>query len=165
MLVEPQIPPNTGNVIRLCANTGARLHLIGPMGFPLNDAKMRRAGLDYHERCLAQTHVDWTSFLDAARPPKVGRLDSQPRRPPRSSTAPLSPEIGSFLDPKPRASRQFSGTGSQKSGCCDCPCDLAIEASTSRMRWRWWLMRRFGRLGCPRARQMIHRLPLATRAS
>ena len=70
VLVEPQIPPNTGNVIRLCANTGARLHLIGPMGFPLNDAKMRRAGLDYHERCLAQTHVDWTSFLDAARPPK-----------------------------------------------------------------------------------------------
>ena len=96
---------------------------------------------------------------------RVGRLDSQPRRPSRSSTAPLSLEIGSSLDPKPRASRQFSGTGSQKSACYDCPCDLAIEASTSRMRWRWWLMRRFGRLGCPRARQMIHRLPLATIAS
>lgn len=96
---------------------------------------------------------------------KVGHLDSQQRRPPRSSTAPLSPEIGSFLDPKPRASRQFSATGSQKSGCYDCPCNLAIEASTSQTQWRWWLMRRFGRLGCPRASQMIHRLPLATRAS
>lgn len=69
VLVEPQIPPNTGNVIRLCANTGARLHLVGPMGFTLNDAKMRRAGLDYHERCLAQTHADWASFLIAAEPP------------------------------------------------------------------------------------------------
>lgn len=69
VLVEPQIPPNTGNVIRLCANTGASLHLVGPMGFPLDDAKMRRAGLDYHERCLAQTHADWSTFLTAEQPP------------------------------------------------------------------------------------------------
>ena len=69
VLVEPQIPPNTGNVIRLCANTGASLHLVGPMGFPLDDAKMRRAGLDYHERCLARTHADWSTFLTAEQPP------------------------------------------------------------------------------------------------
>jgi tRNA (cytidine/uridine-2'-O-)-methyltransferase len=49
VLVEPEIPPNTGNVIRLCANTGARLHLIEPLGFRLDDGKMRREGLDYHE--------------------------------------------------------------------------------------------------------------------
>jgi len=49
VLIEPQIPPNTGNVIRLCANTGAQLHLVEPLGFPIDHAKMRRAGLDYHE--------------------------------------------------------------------------------------------------------------------
>jgi tRNA (cytidine/uridine-2'-O-)-methyltransferase len=49
VLVHPEIPPNTGNVIRLCANTGAQLHLIEPLGFPLEDSKMKRAGLDYHE--------------------------------------------------------------------------------------------------------------------
>src|ERR1700712_392874 len=59
VLVEPEIQPNTGNVIRLCANTGARLHLVKPLGFPLDDAKMRRAGLDYHEFANLQVHEDW----------------------------------------------------------------------------------------------------------
>jgi len=72
VLVEPEIPPNTGNVIRLCANTGARLHLIEPLGFPLDDTKMRRAGLDYHEYAQMHVHADWDSFIaketpDAAR--------------------------------------------------------------------------------------------------
>ena len=68
VLVEPEIPPNTGNVIRLCANTGAQLHLIEPLGFPLEDARMRRAGLDYHEYASMQVHKDWTAFLASARP-------------------------------------------------------------------------------------------------
>jgi len=62
VLVEPQIPPNTGNVIRLCANTGAQLHLVGPLGFALDHAKMRRAGLDYHEFAAVRVHAsidDW----------------------------------------------------------------------------------------------------------
>ncbi len=59
VLVEPEIPPNTGNVIRLCANTGATLHLVRPLGFPLDDARMRRAGLDYHEYATMQVHDDW----------------------------------------------------------------------------------------------------------
>lgn len=59
VLVEPEIPPNTGNVIRLCANTGATLHLVRPLGFPLDDARMRRAGLDYHEYASMQVHDDW----------------------------------------------------------------------------------------------------------
>ena len=63
VLVEPEIPPNTGNIIRLCANTGAHLHLIEPLGFPLDDAKMRRAGLDYHEYADMRVHQDWASFL------------------------------------------------------------------------------------------------------
>ncbi len=61
VLVEPEIPPNTGNVIRLCANTGAMLHLVKPMGFPLDDARMRRAGLDYHEYATMQVHEDWAA--------------------------------------------------------------------------------------------------------
>ena len=68
VLVEPEIPPNTGNIIRLCANTGAHLHLIEPLGFPLDDAKMRRAGLDYHEYADMQVHPDWTSFLATQQP-------------------------------------------------------------------------------------------------
>ncbi|NVE01051.1 tRNA (uridine(34)/cytosine(34)/5-carboxymethylaminomethyluridine(34)-2'-O)-methyltransferase TrmL [Massilia sp. BJB1822] len=68
VLVSPEIPPNTGNVIRLCANTGAQLHLIEPLGFPLDDAKLRRAGLDYHEYARMQVHKDWAAFLAAVAP-------------------------------------------------------------------------------------------------
>lgn len=68
VLVEPEIPPNTGNVIRLCANTGARLHLIEPLGFPLEDAKLRRAGLDYHEYAAMQVHPDWHAFVAREQP-------------------------------------------------------------------------------------------------
>lgn len=71
VLVEPEIPPNTGNVIRLCANTGACLHLIEPLGFPLDDARMRRAGLDYHEYASMQLHTDWQAFLQALRPDRT----------------------------------------------------------------------------------------------
>jgi tRNA (cytidine/uridine-2'-O-)-methyltransferase len=68
VLVEPEIPPNTGNVIRLCANTGARLHLIEPLGFPLDDAKLRRAGLDYHEYAAMSVHADWAAFMAQEQP-------------------------------------------------------------------------------------------------
>jgi tRNA (cytidine/uridine-2'-O-)-methyltransferase len=68
VLVEPEIPPNTGNVIRLCANTGAQLHLIEPLGFPLDDAKMRRAGLDYHDYARMKVHPDWAGFMESVRP-------------------------------------------------------------------------------------------------
>ncbi len=68
VLVEPEIPPNTGNIIRLCANTGAQLHLIEPLGFPLDDAKMRRAGLDYHDIASLRVHKNWPAFLADAKP-------------------------------------------------------------------------------------------------
>lgn len=68
VLVEPEIPPNTGNVIRLCANTGAQLHLVEPLGFPLEDARMRRAGLDYHEFADMKVHASWAAFLDECQP-------------------------------------------------------------------------------------------------
>ena len=68
VLVEPEIPPNTGNIIRLCANTGAQLHLIEPLGFPLDDAKMKRAGLDYHDYATMQVHKNWDAFISAVAP-------------------------------------------------------------------------------------------------
>ena len=63
ILYQPEIPPNTGNVIRLCANTGARLHLIRPLGFELNDKHLRRAGLDYHEYANVRVHDDLAACL------------------------------------------------------------------------------------------------------
>ncbi len=63
VLVHPEIPPNTGNVIRLAANTGCELHLIEPLGFSMDDKLLRRAGLDYHECARVQRHADWTTFL------------------------------------------------------------------------------------------------------
>ena len=67
VLFEPEIPPNTGNIIRLCANTGARLHLIEPLGFDLDDRKLRRAGLDYHEWATLQRHTSFAAYR-ATRP-------------------------------------------------------------------------------------------------
>jgi tRNA (cytidine/uridine-2'-O-)-methyltransferase len=69
VLVEPEIPPNTGNVIRLAANTGAALHLVEPLGFSMDDRQLRRAGLDYHEFADVRRHASWPAFLEAAAPP------------------------------------------------------------------------------------------------
>lgn len=71
VLYQPEIPPNTGNIIRLCANTGARLHLIEPLGFRLEDRELKRAGLDYREYAEVQTHPDLTAFLATCRPARV----------------------------------------------------------------------------------------------
>ena len=65
ILYQPEIPPNTGNIIRLCANTGTRLHLVGPMGFVLDDARLRRAGLDYHDMARVHCYDDWETWLNA----------------------------------------------------------------------------------------------------
>lgn len=71
VLFEPQIPPNTGNIIRLCANTGFFLHLIEPLGFAMDDKRLRRAGLDYRERQLVNIYPDWRRFIDTV---KVNRV-------------------------------------------------------------------------------------------
>ena len=68
VLVEPEIPPNTGNAIRLAANTGCTLHLIEPLGFSMEDRLMRRAGLDYHEYARVLRHRSWTAFLATHQP-------------------------------------------------------------------------------------------------
>lgn len=71
VLHEPEIPPNTGNIIRLCANTGADLHLIHPLGFAMDDARLVRAGLDYREYARVAEHAGYEEYLAAAAPPRV----------------------------------------------------------------------------------------------
>ena len=68
VLVHPEIPPNTGNVIRLAANTGCSLHLIEPLGFSMDDRLLRRAGLDYHEYAPVRRHASWDAFVAAEQP-------------------------------------------------------------------------------------------------
>ena len=68
VLVEPEIPPNTGNVIRLAANTGCMLHLVEPLGFSMDDRLLRRAGLDYHEYAEVRRHANWQALLEAEKP-------------------------------------------------------------------------------------------------
>ncbi|MBN8886865.1 MAG: tRNA (uridine(34)/cytosine(34)/5-carboxymethylaminomethyluridine(34)-2'-O)-methyltransferase TrmL [Rudaea sp.] len=79
VLYQPEIPPNTGNVIRLCANSGARLHLIRPLGFELDDAKLRRAGLDYHEFAAVAVHDDLDAFVAKIRPGRLFALSTRGR--------------------------------------------------------------------------------------
>jgi tRNA (cytidine/uridine-2'-O-)-methyltransferase len=64
VLYEPEIPPNTGNIIRLCANTGSHLHLVGPLGFSLEDAQLKRAGLDYHELACVTRYPSWSYYVE-----------------------------------------------------------------------------------------------------
>ena len=73
VLVHPEIPPNTGNIIRLAANTGCQLHLIEPLGFSMEDRYMRRAGLDYHEYTNVKRHANWAHFM-AEQNPSPGRM-------------------------------------------------------------------------------------------
>lgn len=77
VLYQPEIPPNTGNVIRLCANTGAHLHLIRPLGFAIDHAKMRRAGLDYHEFAALHVHADFNAFVTAISPNRIFALSTK----------------------------------------------------------------------------------------
>lgn len=84
ILHRPEIPPNTGNVIRLCANTGARLHLVRPLGFDIDDRQLKRAGLDYHEYARMRVHDDLDAALaaiaaEAGAPPRVFALSTRGR--------------------------------------------------------------------------------------
>lgn len=74
VLHRPEIPPNAGNVIRLAANTGARLHLVQPLGFSMDDRQLKRAGLDYHEYASVRVHADWASCMKELRPDRIFAL-------------------------------------------------------------------------------------------
>ncbi|WP_286267916.1 tRNA (uridine(34)/cytosine(34)/5-carboxymethylaminomethyluridine(34)-2'-O)-methyltransferase TrmL [Thalassotalea atypica] len=71
VLFQPEIPPNTGNIIRLCANTGFRLHLIEPLGFSIEDKRLRRAGLDYHEFANLKRHKNFSAFKESEQPKRI----------------------------------------------------------------------------------------------
>ncbi len=81
ILFRPEIPPNTGNIIRLCANTGTALHLIKPLGFSLEDAQLRRAGLDYHEWATVRQHDSLADCLASLAGPRVFALSTRGSRP------------------------------------------------------------------------------------
>jgi tRNA (cytidine/uridine-2'-O-)-methyltransferase len=80
ILYQPEIPPNTGNIIRLCANTGAGLHLVEPLGFDLEDAKLRRAGLDYHEFARVHRHASLDDCLHFLNPPRLFAFSARSER-------------------------------------------------------------------------------------
>jgi len=77
VLFEPEIPPNTGNIIRLASNTGCRLHLIAPLGFSLEEKSLRRAGLDYHEYTTVLVHEGWAAFLESQKPEVLYALSTK----------------------------------------------------------------------------------------
>ena len=77
VLYQPEIPPNTGNIIRLCANTGCALHLIEPLGFDLDDKKLRRAGLDYSEFADLSVHPDFATFCEATANPRIFAISTR----------------------------------------------------------------------------------------
>ena len=79
ILYQPEIPPNTGNIIRLCANTGSDLHLVGPLGFDLEDAKLKRAGLDYREYASVRLHASLRDCLEVLASPRVFALSTRGR--------------------------------------------------------------------------------------
>ena len=81
ILYRPEIPPNTGNVIRLCANTGAGLHLIEPLGFELDDRRLRRAGLDYHEYARVRVHAELEACVTEIAPNRLFALSTRGTRP------------------------------------------------------------------------------------
>lgn len=77
VLYEPEIPPNTGNIMRLCANTGVGLHLVEPLGFELDEPRLKRAGLDYREFASVQTHASLDACLEALDQPRVFALSTR----------------------------------------------------------------------------------------
>ncbi len=89
VLVAPEIPPNTGNAIRLCANTGCRLHLVEPLGFDLSDAQLRRAGLDYAEMTCVTVHADWAACRTALGDARLFALTTKASR--RHTSADFQP--------------------------------------------------------------------------
>ncbi|UOO82101.1 tRNA (cytidine(34)-2'-O)-methyltransferase [Uruburuella testudinis] len=89
VLYQPEIPPNTGNIIRLCANTGADLHLVKPLGFPLDSSKMKRAGLDYHEFAKLTVHENFNDCMAALAGRRIFALTTKGRtRPDKAAFLP-----------------------------------------------------------------------------
>lgn len=100
VLYQPEIPPNTGNIIRLCANSGAALHLIHPLGFELDDAKLRRAGLDYREWAELREHASLGAFIEEVAPGRLFAFTTKARR--RYTDAAFRPNDALLFGPETR---------------------------------------------------------------
>lgn len=100
VLYEPEIPPNTGNIIRLCANSGVSLHLVQPLGFRLDDRRLRRAGLDYLERAVITAHRTLAAFRDTVAPPRLFALSTRGQR--RYDTVAYRPGDALLFGPETR---------------------------------------------------------------
>jgi tRNA (cytidine/uridine-2'-O-)-methyltransferase len=128
VLVHPEIPPNTGNVIRLAANTGCALHLIEPLGFDMEDRPLRRAGLDYHEYAPVQRHASWEAFLAAEQPDpaRCFAFTTHGTRRPHE----VRWQAGDTLvfGRKRRGCRWPCASASRPSSGCACPCGPASAA-------------------------------------
>lgn len=114
ILFQPEIPPNSGNVIRLCANTGAGLHLIEPLGFSLEDAQLRRAGLDYREWARVVRHLSWPAFLVAHPEMRLWAFTTRAAR--RFDKARFRPGEGLLFGPESRGlpDELLQGLGSDR---------------------------------------------------
>ena len=126
ILYQPEIPPNTGNVIRLCANTGVALHLIEPLGFDLEEKKLRRAGLDYREFARVSTHKSLTACLEVLQRPRVFALST--RGTTRHDTPRYREHDAFLLGPETRGLPRSCSTPCPRTSGCDCPCARTVAA-------------------------------------
>ena len=129
VLLHPEIPPNTGNVIRLAANTGARLHLVEPLGFTMDDRQLRRAGLDYHELSHIEVHKDWPSCKARLGERRLFALSTRGSR----DYASVEFRVGdAFMLARKRADcRASCSSSSTPPRGCACRCSPATAASIS----------------------------------
>ena len=168
ILFQPEIPPNTGNVIRLCANTGARLHLIRPLGFTLEDRQLKRAGLDYHEYATLQVHDDLDAALAAIAqtngvPPRLFALSTRgtvrfdtPRLR-RRRRVPVRPGDA-------RPARRRARSRSCRHSACACRCARTTAASTCPTPSRWWCSRPGASTDSPAGSSRFRSVPQRTGA-
>jgi tRNA (cytidine/uridine-2'-O-)-methyltransferase len=119
VLYEPEIPANTGNIIRLCANTGAQLHLVKPLGFELDDKKLRRAGLDYHEWVAVKEHATLTDFIDTIKPGRIFALSTKGRQ--KYSDVIFKAQDAFLFGPETRGLPEHVLTGFEPASCLYLP--------------------------------------------
>jgi tRNA (cytidine/uridine-2'-O-)-methyltransferase len=139
ILFQPEIPPNTGNVIRLCANTGAQLHLVKPLGFTLEDAQLRRAGLDYHEYATLRVHESLADALasianDSAN--ATARVHAQHARHHRFDTVDYRPGDVFLFGRRRAACPRRSWKACRPNSACACRCGPDNRSSTCPTRSR-----------------------------
>jgi hypothetical protein len=133
VLYQPEIPPNTGNIMRLCANAGARLHLIEPLGFVLDDRRLRRAGLDYREWVSVQVHADFPAYVQTQSPSRLLACTTRGNRPsPRPSFCRAMP---CSLVPRPGGCRPNCWIAYRVTVASSSPCAPTTVASICPTPW------------------------------